>query len=104
LKTPKHRGPRPIGDAIHAFLRESGLGLSAREARVFRAWHDAVDPVTRSRTTPVRFTHGTLTVEVGSAPLLQELRSFTGEAARVRANAAFSEPPIRRVVFKSKGT
>ena len=104
MEKPKQRGPRPIGDAIHAFLRESGFGLSAREARVFRAWNDALDPLTRSKSTPVKFERGTLTVEVASAPLLQELRSFTGESLRDKANASFPQPPIRRVVFKSKST
>lgn len=104
MEPSKPRGPRPIGDAIRVFLRDTGIGIGPLEARVFRAWEGALDPSLRRKAVPVRFRHGSLTVEVGSAPLLQELRSFTGEELRERANAAFPEPPIRRIVFKAKGT
>ena len=102
METPKHRGPRPIGDAIQGFLRETGLGLSVRDARIFRAWKEALDPVTEAKTTPVGFRQGTLTIEVSSAPLLAELRNFRGESLRTKLNSAFPEPPVRRIVFKSR--
>ena len=101
MNGPKQRGPRPIGDAIQAFLRETGLGLSKRDAKVFRAWNDALDPLTRSKTRAVSFRQGTLTIEVSSAPQLAELRTFRGEALRAKVNAAFPEAPVRRIVFKS---
>ncbi len=101
MERAKPRGPRPLGEEIRAFLRESGLGLGPLEARVLRAWEQAIEPELRARAVPMRFRQGTLTVEVRSAPLLQELRSFRGEELRARVNATFAEPPLRRIVFKT---
>jgi len=104
LETSKHRGPQPIGDSIRAFLRDSGLGRSSTEVRVLEAWNAALDPGLRSRAPAVSFRQGVLTVEVASAALLQELRSFTGDTLKKKANATFPQPPIRKVVFKSKSS
>lgn len=52
---------------------------------------------------PVRFRGGELTVEVSSAVHLQELRNFTGDEVRRKANEKLGNDTIRRVVFRPKG-
>jgi len=103
LEPKKRGGPSPIQDAIQAFLRESGIRSGTRDARTFRAWSRALEPGLRPRAQPVRFQGGTLTVEVDSATHLQELRSFTGEDVRRRANDALGGERIQRVAYKLRG-
>jgi len=69
---------------------------------VFRAWTEAVGPGLARRAVPVRFRGGELTVEVGSAVHLQELKNFTAEGFRREANARLGRETIRRLAFKLK--
>ena len=77
------RGPRPIGDAIRSFLKESGLRQPARDERVFRAWSDAVGSDWSRRAIPVSYRSGQLTIEVDSSVHLQELKNFRGEGGGI---------------------
>lgn len=101
-RSPKE-GPRPIAELIRSFLRDEGLGSARRASRVLQAWSEVVGPQLGARARPVRFRAGELTVEVDSASHFQELRSFTGEGFRVRANQRLGENVIRRVAFKLRG-
>ena len=49
---------------------------------------------------PVAFRNGDLTVEVASSALLQELKSFTADGFRRKANEILGDARIRRVVVK----
>ena len=97
------RGPLPIQDLIRSFLRESGLGSGGSHARVFQAWKEALDPELEGHAEPVRFRGGELVVEVASATHLQEMKNFTGNTYRKRANERLGKTAIRRVVFKLRG-
>jgi len=94
------KGPSPIGHAIKAFLRDTGLGARPRDMRVFQAWKDAVGDELAQRVVPVRYRDGELTVEVESTVHLQELKSFTGEGYRREANARLGNEAIRKLAFK----
>jgi len=96
-------GPRPIGDAIRQFFRESPVYRPAAHERVLDAWSEAAGPEWERRATPVAFRAGTLTVEVESSVVLHELRNFRGESYRARANASLGQDRIRKVVFKLRG-
>jgi len=98
-KRPK--GPVAIGDAIQAFLREAGLGSRSRDSEVFRAWREAYGG---EDARPVAFRNRDLVVEVDSSALLQDLRSFTADRFRRKANELLGDERIRRVVVKLKGS
>ncbi len=100
----KHpRGPLPLRDAIRTFWRDSGLSRSRTHERVFRAWSTALGQDQRKSAVPVRFQNGELWVEVESTVHLQELKNFTGDAAKSRANVELGSDLIRKVVFKLRG-
>ena len=100
MQKPTRRGPLPIQDAIRAFLREAGLNTAPGDSQVFDAWTQAVGPELERRALPVRFRRGELTVEVNSAVHLQELKNFTGDGYRRKANERLGNETIRRLVFK----
>jgi len=83
-----------------AFLRDSGLDSKLAQARVAKAWNEAVGEPMAKRARPVRFQKGELLVEVQSAAHLQELTNFTGERYRVLANKKLGAARITRVVFQ----
>ena len=102
----KERGQRggvsPLGDALAGFLRGAKLDRRLREAEVFAAWRAVLGPQLAERARAVRFERGELTVEVGSAALLGELSSFTGERHRQAANARLGGDRIHSVSFKPR--
>lgn len=73
-----------------------------RDLPVFEAWRTAAGENVARRARAVRFRDGELVIEVESAAHLQELKSFTGETLRQRANERFGREVIRRIVFKLK--
>ena len=89
-----------MGDAMIAFLRASGLDSQLAQARVFRAWKEALGEPLAKRAQAVRFQKGELLVEVQSAAHLHELSNFTGERYRVLANQKLGAARIMRVVFQ----
>ncbi len=76
------------------------MGSRRSDQRVFEAWKGALDPRLHGRAVPVSFRNGRLVVEVESAPLLQELKNFTGEEHRTRMNEHLGDQIVRRVAFK----
>ena len=100
MEPTKPRGPRPIGDEIRAFLRDTGIGIAPLEARVFRAWREACGG---DAARPVAFRSRDLVVEVATPALLQDLKSFNGDRFRRRANELLGDERIRRVIVKLKG-
>ncbi len=99
------RPDRPERGGVHSLrdiLDASGLGSRGRAERVFRAWRGAVDGAVAKHTRPVRFARGELVVEVDSSVVLHELRGFTGDECRRRANAALQRDAIDKLVLKLK--
>ena len=91
------KGPVPLGDAIQSFLRESGLNARSQDREVFQAWEQAFGS---DRARPVSFRRGDLVIEVASSALLAELKSFTGDRFRRKANQILGGQRIRRVVVR----
>lgn len=95
-------GPTNMGDVLRQFMRDTGLGAQLRHARVYGAWSDALGERLRERAKPVHFQFGELTVEVQSAPHMQELQNFTGDQYRREANKRLGEDVIKKVLFRLK--
>ena len=101
MHTPRgRRAPTSIQEALSAYLRETGLDSKLAQARVFRAWREALGEPLSNRARAVRFQAVELLVEVQSAPHLHELTNFTGERYRVLANQKLGAARITRVVFQ----
>lgn len=66
------------------------------------AWKEAAGSALAQRAEAVRFRRGELVVEVSSAPLLSELKGFTGEGLRKRANELLGADRIARVLFRTR--
>jgi hypothetical protein len=84
-------------------MRETGLSMRPRDLLVFEAWTGVLGETMSKRAIPVRFRDGELLVEVQSAVHLQELKNFTGDQYRQKANAKLDGPVIRRLTFKLRG-
>jgi hypothetical protein len=98
----RHGGVSSLEDGIKAWLRASGLGARSRQGPVYAAWIDAAGKDLARHAKPVRFERGELCVEVDSAVHLHELKNFTGEDIRLRANAKLERPEIARIAFRLK--
>ena len=101
----KKRDPRiavSMQDALKEYLRESGLGPRLRHWDIYKAWGNALGRGMSKRAKPVSYQRGLLTVEVESAAHMHELRSFSGDEARRRANQLLGRDAITRVDFKLK--
>lgn len=96
----RRREVSPIGDALDRFLTSSGLAPRLRAASVLKAWNDAAGEELARRARPVAFRGGELVVEVDSSAHLAELRGFTGEDVRQRANERLGRERILRVVYR----
>ena len=83
-------------------MRDSGLNSRSRYSTVFKAWTSTLSPTHKGHAVPVRFRGDVLTVEVDSSAHLQELRNFTGDMYRTKANEQLGNEAIRKVVFKLK--
>jgi hypothetical protein len=91
-----------LGDALHLFLKDTGLATQLKDWPILDAWSKAAGVELARRARAVRFQNGELLVEVESATHLQELKSFTGERYRRLANDRLGGDSIQRVVFKLK--
>ncbi len=56
-----------------------------------------------NRARAVRFRSGELTVEVDSSAHYQELKNFTGDQYRRKANKLLGSERVQRVIFKLRG-
>lgn len=96
----QRREPSTLGEALTAFLRESGLSRGLARAEVFAAWDRSLGPRGAPHARPVAFEGGELRVEVDSAAHMHELQNFTAERHRIAANRLLGEERIRRVAIK----
>ncbi|MEZ6002903.1 MAG: DUF721 domain-containing protein [Planctomycetota bacterium] len=99
---PKRGRQTTLGDALKAFLQESGLDKRMRESVVFDAWHKALGPEFSKRARAIQFRSGNLVVETESAAHRHQLVSFTGERFRRRANEILGADRILKVTYKLK--
>lgn len=99
----KRRGPSPLKEAIRGFLREHRLSERSQGNEVLTAWDGVLDPELRQHACAVRFQRGTLTVEVDSTVLLHDLKTFSGEAYRKKANDSLGATQIKKVAYKLRG-
>lgn len=89
-------------EALKRYLRGSGLGEKLRHGDVHQAWSQALGAKDASKARSVAYRGGELIVEVESAAYKQELKTFTAERYRRRANQFLGSDRIHRVTIKMK--
>jgi predicted nucleic acid-binding Zn ribbon protein len=94
--------PQKLGDALQAYLRESGLEERIEEATVLPEWQERVGDAIASVTVPVRVSRGTLVVAVRTSTWLMELRLMEREILR-RVNEDRQRGRIERIRFVMTG-
>lgn len=74
--------PRPLGDALGAFLKRSGMDEKIEQARVIPEWEERVGAGIANVTRPIRVSDGVLLVAVRSSAWLMELRMMERQILR----------------------
>lgn len=96
-------GMHSVGQILPGLLDKLGVFGGIREQRVVEAWAQAVGPEILGRARAAQLRGGTLYVEVESAALLQELRNFTGDTHRKRANEILGSATILKIIYRHAG-
>ncbi|MFN0243303.1 MAG: DUF721 domain-containing protein [Planctomycetota bacterium] len=99
---PQRRAPVALQSAIRSFLQSSGIAQQVRHWPVYEAWSDVLGSELARRAVPVSFANGSLCVEVESSSHLHELKAFTGEDYRRRANQRLGREEIKKIAFRLK--
>ena len=95
--------PKPLGDALGAFLGRSGLGRKVEQARVVPEWADRVGDNIAQVTRPIRVSDGVLLVAVRSSAWLMELRMMERQILR-QLNADAGRGKIDGIRFVMDGS
>lgn len=96
-------GTHSVGQILPGLLDKLGVFGGIREQRAVEAWAEAAGPEILSRARAAQLRGGTLFVEVDSAAMLQEMRNFTGESHRRRANEILGSAVILKIVYRHAG-
>lgn len=94
------RDPKKPADLLGAILREAGA--TPARARIRRAVAAALDEAA-DHVSVRSFRGGKLVLEVDSAPLFAELRSFGQESLRKRINEALDGGGVAQITFRMGG-
>jgi hypothetical protein len=94
--------PRPAGEILRTVLKEAGSRVE--RAKFATALRRILGPDTADQCEVLGFRGGRLTVEVASAPLYAELRSFRTEEIRRALNEHVEDKRIAQLVLRMGGT
>jgi predicted nucleic acid-binding Zn ribbon protein len=70
------RGPEVLGEVLSRLFTARGWGRRQERLRLEQAWAEAIGPERADQTRVGAIRRGVLEIEVGTAPLLQELVHF----------------------------
>lgn len=91
--------PTKVGDALHEYLKNSGLEERLEEAGVLPEWPERVGPAIAAVTEPLRTSAaGVLVVAVRSSAWLSELKLMERDIIR-RLNEGRTKGRIQRIRF-----
>lgn len=94
--------PRSVGDFLSGILRD--LGHKRRRLALQEALEHAVGEAAAPSCQVAGFRAGRLVVEVASAPLFAELRSFRADELRQAINTELGRPEVGTILFRMGGT
>lgn len=94
--------PEKLGDALQAYLRDSGLEEQVEAATIVPEWEERVGAAIAAVTLPLRTSKGTLLVAVRTSAWLMELRLMEREILR-RINDGRDRGRVERIRFVMTG-
>ena len=96
----KGKGTTPLGEALDAYVKKSGLKRRLEQASVVPEWAELVGPKISEVATPHQVApDGTLFVSVSSAAWMQELQLMSPEILR---KLGARGKKIRRIVWRAE--
>ena len=98
-KRPRMPRPAPVTDLLSALLRGTPAELRLKEGRIWEVWDEAVGGKVASHAQPSAFRDGVLTVQVDSAPWLQQLNYLKKELIS-KVNEALAQELVKEIQLK----
>lgn len=95
-KEPQGPDPRPLGDALAAFVGRRGWRRRMEGARVHASWREIAGEELARHSEPVRLHGGVLVVRVDSTVWATQVRALVGPLLR-RTNAVLGPGQARTV-------
>jgi len=92
--------PAPVTDLLSSLLRGTPAELRLKEGRIWEVWDEAVGGKIASHAQPATFREGTLTLNVDSAPWLQQL-TYLKKDLLAKVNEALGEELVKELQLKS---
>lgn len=99
----KGREPEEIRAIVERWLSRNQVSRRLGEEGIYRRWPEVVGEEIAARTRVLRCAGGVLTVEVASAPLLQELSAYHRESILASIRAREDLQGIREIRFRAGG-
>jgi predicted nucleic acid-binding Zn ribbon protein len=94
------RRPAAIGDILSGVFAGTPAEMRLREGRIWLVWDQAVGAKIASHAQPATFRDGTLTLNVDSAPWMQQL-NFLKREMIAKVNAELGQEMVRDLYFKA---
>lgn len=89
----------PLKELIDKMLRSYGLGPKLDEVELIKCWEELVGKMIAKHTRNIYLRNGTLTVELDSAPLKQEL-SFAKSKLMEKLNQKMGKQIVQKLVIR----
>jgi len=93
------RRPAAVADLLSKLLRGTPAEKRLKEGRIWMVWEQAVGSRIASHASPAAFRDGTLTLNVDSAPWLQQLTYLKRELI-AKVNAELGEELVKELYMK----
>jgi predicted nucleic acid-binding Zn ribbon protein len=97
----KEHEPEEIGKILKRWMSRNRIRERVSDQSVFGRWKDVVGPEIAAATRVVRLAGGVLTVEVSSAPLLNELATYHREEILSSLQAIEGMGDVRQIRFRA---
>lgn len=99
-KREKMKRPVRVADLLSGLFRGQPLEKRLREGRIWEVWKQAVGAQIAEKAQPAKFRDGTLTVNVASAPWMQQLTFLRQEMIR-KLNGLLGEELVKEIYLKA---
>ncbi len=90
---------QPLKEVIDDWLEAHPMANKVKETRIVHLWGALLGPSVKNRTQKVYFNRGTLTVQLDSSVLRNEL-SFAREAILQNINKELGEDLVKELILK----
>lgn len=99
-KRPRMYRPRPVSELLRGVFAGTPAEKRLREGRIWLVWEKAVGSRIAAHASPATFREGTLTINVDSAPWMQQL-TFLKPQLIAKVNAELGEELVVDIYMKA---